>query len=117
MSGVPSTNSLPHKTSTAAQQSTTVNIPMLTANTEYSYTLPQGCNRFSLKLRGTSATLKMFIGDSSQTGLSGTTYMTIPANTIYYENDINSVYGTTLFVQANEAAQVAELILWNNLTD
>lgn len=86
---------------------TIANTAMTTANTEYSYDIPAGTKRFSIKLRALNALLKLAFIESA----SGTTYITIPYGETYTENDVKAG-PFTLYFQSPTAAQVAEIKTW-----
>ena len=79
-------------------------VSMTTANTEYSYELPQHTKEFWLKLRtiGYDMKVAMIEGDS------GTTYFTIRSGEIHKEETKASK--TTLYFQSPQASMVAEIL-------
>ena len=92
---------------TIVAKPTITNTTMTDADTEYSYALPDGTRRFSIKLRSLNALLKLAFAS----GASGTTYITIQ----YGESlPILSVKGNglTLYFQSPTASQIAEITIW-----
>lgn len=82
------------------------NVAMTTADTEYSFVLPEGTKKFTLKLRD-YADLKIALTAAA----SGTTYLTVPRGVTYSEDALTTV-GTTLYFQSPQASQVLEIITW-----
>ena len=105
-------NDLPIRVQQDGRQPTTANIAMIAADTEYSYTLPTGTRKFSLKLRDEANAFKLNLGKLS--GQSGAVYMTVPSNSIYYEDEVNTEVDTTLFFQSTVALQVMEIVVWTD---
>ena len=91
-----------------AQEPTVANVTMTSANTEYSYTIPNQTTKLFFKLRGTAATAKLTWTESG----SGTTYLTIPAGGTFVLDNVFFV-GKTLYFQSATASQVAEIIVFN----
>lgn len=89
-----------------ASNPTVVNVAIVTANTEYSYTLPTNTKKFHLKIRD-NAVLKL----TYTAAQSGTTYVTLPAFNVYTEESL-SVTGVTLYFQSTSPTQVVEIISW-----
>ncbi len=116
MTGVASQNSLPKRVAQAPQVGTTINIPMLVAATEATYELPKGTNKFTIKLRSTTATLQLYIGGEGESGASSTTYIQVEAGSNYYDENLNTIIGTTLYFQSPSSSQVAEIVVWQNLS-
>ena len=81
-------------------------VTMTSANTEYSWTIPNGVAAFTVKCRGAYDVKCAFTS-----GASGTTYFTIPSGSTYYETNVSS-YGNVLYMQCATAAQVMEIIYW-----
>lgn len=82
------------------------NVSMPLANTEYSYEIPKGARKFSIKLRELGYVLQVcFIS-----GISGTTYITLDNGKTYTENDFKG--GGTLYFRSNKASQVAEILVY-----
>ena len=86
---------------------TIANTAMTTANTEYSYDIPDGTKRFSIKLRSLNKILKLAFIEST----SGTTYISIPYGETYTENDVKAG-PITLYFQTTANTQVAEIKTW-----
>lgn len=85
---------------------TVANTTMTSADTEYSYTFPEGTKKFRIKLRALNALLKT----AFVSGQSGTTYITIP-----YGDELvmeAKVGGSTIYFQSPTASQVAEIETW-----
>lgn len=83
------------------------NVTMTLADTEYSQALPADTKKFLIKCRG-AYDLKVAFAS----GESGTTYITIPANTALCET-LLVASSLTLYVQCATAGQVAEIIAWS----
>jgi hypothetical protein len=79
-------------------------VSMTSANTEYSYELPQHTQEFWLKLRAIGYDMKV----AMVAGESGTTYFTIRSGEIHKEKTKASK--TTLYFQSPEAAMTAEIL-------
>lgn len=92
MAGVATQNSLPKKVAQAPQRVYTVNVSMLVAATEYSYQLPIGTNKFTIKLRSTTATMQLYIGGETDTGNTDTTYIQVEAGSNYWDENLNTDY-------------------------
>lgn len=105
-------NVLPIRVQADGRKPTTVNVAMIAADTEYSYVLPTGTRKFELKLRDEGNAFKLNLGKFPS--LSGTTYITVPANTIYYQDGINTEKDTTLYFQSTVALQVMEIVVWTD---
>ena len=83
------------------------NVAMTTLNTEYSYDIPAGTKRFSIKLRAINKILKLaFVATES-----GTTYISIPYGETYTENDVKAG-PVTLYFQTTVSTMVAEIKTW-----
>ena len=82
------------------------NKTMTSANTEYSQALPNGCAAFTVKCRGNYDIKLCFTAAGS-----GTTYVTVPAGSAYYEQVV-SAYQVTLYFQCATASQVTEIVYW-----
>ena len=84
---------------------TVANVSMTSANTEYSYTLPEGTRSFWMKLRdpGYSAQVAMVEGDSN------TTYFTIQNQKTHKEEEVKSS-NTVLYFRSTQASMVMEII-------
>jgi hypothetical protein len=78
---------------------------MTLADTEYSQTLPEGTVKILIQNRGLYDTKVSFASSTS-----GTNYMTIRSNAVYYEDMINM--SRTLYFQCPSAAQTLEIIVW-----
>ena len=86
---------------------TIANTAMATADTEYSYTIPDNAKRIEFKLRALNALLKY----SFTSGESGTTYITVPyGDTVVIEDA--KLGGKILYVQSPTASQTLETRIW-----
>lgn len=83
------------------------NVTMTNADTEYSQALPANTRKFLIKCR-TSFAIKL----SFTSGQSGTTYLTVPADQSYWEDQINDA-SITLYFQCANAGKVAEIVAWS----
>lgn len=81
------------------------NVDLTLANTEYSVTLPTGVRQYLIKLRDSSAELKLRY-------VSASDFITIPRGCNYSESDLG-VTTLTIYLESNSAAQVVELITWS----
>jgi len=86
---------------------TIANTTMTAAATEYSYDIPAGTIRFSIKLRALNAILKLAFVENE----SGTTYISIPYGETYVEENVKGG-PLTLYFQSPTALQVAEIKTW-----
>lgn len=84
------------------------NLTLTSANTEYSHALPATTNKFLVQCRTAFAMKLSFIS-----GESGTTYITIKADTWYFENGIEGTR-RTLYIQSAEAGVIAEILTWDD---
>lgn len=83
---------------------TVANVSMASANTEYSYTLPDGTKLVRIKLRNNESFGKLAVDE----GQSGTTYITInQGETI--EQPIKAG-GATLYFQSDNDSDTAEIL-------
>jgi len=89
---------------------TIANTAMTTANTEYSYTLPNFTTQFSIKLRDQGWPLKIAV----VSGESGTTYITVPPGGTWSQDLKAAVTSTILYFQCEEGSMTAEIISWQN---
>ncbi len=78
---------------------------MTLANTEYSQALPEGTVKIMVQNRGAYDTKLSFVS-----GTSGSNYLTIRSNAVYYEDLVNM--SRTLYFQCATAAQTLEIIIW-----
>jgi len=86
---------------------TIANVSMTLADTEYSYSIPNGTSRFEIKLRALNALLKL----AFESGKSGTEYITIPYGSSYAENDVKGG-PITLYIQSPTAGMTLEIKTW-----
>jgi transcription elongation GreA/GreB family factor len=84
------------------------NISMPTAGTEYTFTIPAGTKRFSIKLRGVAQ-----LNVTYTSGASGTNYILISAGCEYNEENLDLGSGLPIYFQANKNTQVLEIITWS----
>jgi len=85
------------------------NVTMTTADYEYSQALPTNCKKFLIRTRdGTAFRLAFITGK-----VAGPTqpYLSVPANTTYYEDGILST-ALTLYFACSTAGKVIEIIAW-----
>ena len=82
-----------------------VNITLTLADTEYSYELPVGTQKFSIKARGGSDLHVCLVTGFTQY------YITLTSGRTYTENNIKG-YGNTLYFKSTIAGEVAEIIIW-----
>lgn len=83
------------------------NVPMTNADQEYSQALPSNTRKFLIKCRTSFAIKLSFTAEAS-----GTTYLTVPADMAYWEDQINDA-AITLYFQCATAAKVAEIVAWS----
>mgnify|MGYP001600438907 FL=1 len=92
----------------ANKSSMTVSNTTLTlTDTEYSFTIPARTKSFDLKSRGGQAFKLTCIS-----GQSGTTYVTIPADTTYWQDELYLTDALTCYAQSSIAGVVLELVSW-----
>ena len=82
------------------------NTDLTLANTEYSYSLPDGTKSFSIRLRNVGYPLQL----AMISGESNTTYVNIPQGGNFLEEDIKS--NITLYFRTTSGGQVAEILTW-----
>lgn len=94
----------------AAENPFILNISMLTANTEYSATLPVGTKKFYIRLRNKLVNLQLsyILGDS------GITYVTIPQGVTHGESGLGLTVPVGLYFQTNQPSQTAEVVYWTD---
>ena len=82
------------------------NVDITDADTEYSYELPTGVKKFTIKLRDLGYELKVcFVsGDVSN-------YINLSSGKSYTENNIKG-QKNTLYFKSPSASQVAEILYW-----
>lgn len=85
---------------------TIYNKTLTSANKEYEQALPSKTKKFTVQCR-TAYDVKLAFTD----GESGTTYVTIKANTNYYEDNVLAS-NVTLYMQSTQAGVVMEIIPW-----
>ena len=91
-----------------AQTPTTVNFPILLANTEYSYVFPTGTRQFSIKDRdGYAKTRIAYI-----VGGTSASYQTIDMGCTLPVSDILTTAGFTVYFQSNKAGRILEIVSW-----
>lgn len=84
-----------------------VNLTLTTSGTEYSLVIPNGASTLTVQSR-TSADFKM----ASTALASGTTYFTVKSGAAYYETNVNSYNGVTLYFQSANNGQIIEATYW-----
>lgn len=87
---------------------TVANVTLTSSNTEYAYTITNGTGSITIKSR-TAADFKM----ASGSGLSGSTYFTVPSGGAYYEMNVSS-YKNTFYFQSANAGQIVEIVYWTH---
>lgn len=88
-----------------ADEPTVYNVTMTTANTEYSVSLPEGTNRFKLKIRDNEA--KYEVGYVSV----GNTF-SVPRGNTYEETGLDFSIARTIYFKANKGNLVMEIVAW-----
>jgi hypothetical protein len=86
-------------------KTTITNLTLTSANTEYSYTVPENTFKVQFKCR-TSFDVKY----SYTSGESGTTYVTLPSGATYWDDNINT--SSTIYFQSATAGVVMEIQVW-----
>jgi hypothetical protein len=84
---------------------TIYNVPMATANTEYSQALPANTRQFIIRSR-TRGRLKI----SYTLNESGTKYVTIQRGNVFSDENID--FSGTLYFQSSNSSDVAEIRCW-----
>jgi hypothetical protein len=112
MAGDGTKNDLPIRVQQDGRKPTTANVAMIAADTEYSYILPTVTRKFELKLRDPDNDFKLNLGKFPS--LSGSVYITVPQNSIYYQDGVNTEKDTTLYFQSPVALQVMEIVIWTD---
>ncbi len=82
------------------------NLTLTNQNTEYSYPLPRGTLKFTVRCR-TESNMKIAYTE----GDSGLAYINIPAGADHFEEKIN-VTGLYLYLQSPTASVVVEIVSW-----
>jgi len=85
---------------------TIYNVTLTSADTEYKQALPSKTKKFTVQCR-TASDVKLAFTE----GESGTNYVTIKANTNYYEDNVLAE-SLTLYMQSTQAGVVVEIIAW-----
>ncbi len=89
----------------SGQRLTVDNLTLTTADTEYSYTMPNGTLYFTIKAR-TSAAFKIAFSANA----SGSTYETVPAGAQWYsDHPLTLRDNRTFYVQSGTAGLVLEI--------
>lgn len=83
------------------------NVPMLTANTEYSQALNNATKKILIRSRDRSATIRLafFAGDTN------VSWITIESGCVYFEDNLD-LNGVTIYLQTDKNSQVAEILEW-----
>ena len=89
---------------------TIANTSMADAGTEYSYALPKNTTKFTIKLESQNAKLQL----AWTSGATGTTYVTIPANSSHTEEIKPRNATLTLYFQSALGSQTAQIYSWQN---
>lgn len=92
----------------ARQVPTMYNVTMTDAATEYSQLIAQGSTKVILKLRNPGSAVQVALVSTE----SGTNYITVPANGSLVFDDV-FLSTTTLYFQSPDAAQTAEILVFN----
>jgi hypothetical protein len=88
-----------------------VNTTLASANTEYSFTLPQSTKKFTIQGQDDNL-LKI----SFTEGQSGTTYFSIFDGASHSEDNLNvSGGGLTIYVQSPDAGAIVECLYWRTV--
>lgn len=87
-------------------KTTISNTTLTSANTEYSYVLPELTFKFQIKARSTTVVVKY----AFVSGESGSNYMSIPANMTYWDDNICT--SSTIYLQSTTAGAVVEIQSW-----
>lgn len=82
------------------------NIPIVNANVEQSFSIPDGTRRLRLSLRGNG---KLQIAYTS--GETGTNFITVPPGNVYEEKDI-SMISKILYFRSSKPNEVLEILSW-----
>jgi hypothetical protein len=107
------TNSVAVTSTTLVNAATTPledNVPMTNADTQYSSVLPAGCKKFSIQVRDGTAARFAFTTGKVATSIAH--YETLPADSIYYEDNLNLTSKTIYFACA-VAGKVMEVVSWS----
>lgn len=84
-------------------------LTFLLANTEYTFTIPDGTKAVMFKARGTAK-----LQYSYQVGESGTTYVTVKSGTVHWIQSMNiSGGGLPVYIQSNKADEVLEIVYFS----
>lgn len=84
---------------------TIATVAITLADTEYSYTLPQGTHEFWLKLRDPGYPMQACM----VSGETGTTYFTVSNGKIHKETNVKSS-NVTIYFRSPQASMTAEII-------
>ena len=79
-----------------------------TANTEFSYDIPEATKKFTIRTRSRSQ-----LQITYTSGGSGTEYFTIRPGFIYEEKNLSLDSDLTIFMQSNKIGDTVELLLWS----
>ena len=82
------------------------NLSMPLSGTEYSQALSAGTKRILVRMRVKAAAKLAFVS-----GDSGTLFLTLNPGTVFIEENLD-LNGVTIYLQSNEANQVAEILEW-----
>ena len=82
------------------------NIPLILANTEYSYTFPTNTKKFRLNVRGNAKLQFAFIS-----GNTNTQYISVFPGNSHEETGLN--IASTIYFQSNKANEVIEILSWS----
>lgn len=91
-----------------------LNIEMPSANTEYpegGHLLPKGCKRFLVHCRDGTAFRMAFQKD--KVAGSNPPYLTIVANQVYWEDNLNLEEDTFLYFACGSTSKCIEIVQWS----
>lgn len=97
-------------TDVKSRQPRVLNITLTSANTEYTFNVPEGTTRIQIGARGGDVKFAW-----NKVGTSGSTYMTIPEGAFTCSKDVVlSTSGRTdsLYFQSSSAGAVVEITIW-----
>ena len=89
-------------------------LSMPTANTEYSYDLPENVERFSFQLRDPSVVLRVS-AKAGKVATSANPYFTVPADAEWTEDNLFEPKTQTFYFATASATQTLEIRLWTGI--
>lgn len=112
--GIHNLYDMPYSKGTNADTPFIHNVTMTVADTEYNQELPQGCKQFTIHTRDESEFRLAFVTGKVATPVAP--YLTVLANSRYYENDlyIDAPTGSrvTLYFASASAGKIIEIVSW-----